>query len=220
MPLFRRIYPSVRRSDGSPVPPICRRVSAFDPRIAYEFNRVLNGSLLSQGRQPIDYGLPYPKIDFLNYLCDWRGLAAHGTKRSDLNILEPIRQSSDATEFGNRAQIFCSPDAIWALWFAILDRTRFRTTRNGCIGIGSGSKREKYYHFELPCEMKGQFPFTSGTLYLARAEDFPSRHRMPVLYFFGGEFEEWGSAGPVMPLAKIAVEPQDFPYLDQVQYCL
>lgn len=219
-PLFRRIYPFVRESEGSPVPPICRRVALVDPKIAYEFNRVFKGSLAYRAKQPIEYDFPYPKIDFLNYLCDWRGMVAHGTNIPDLTLLQPIRKGTDSTEFGNRQQIFCSPDAIWAIWFAILEKSKFRITRNGYIGIGRNTKREKYYHFELERNLKDQFPFTTGTLYLARAEDFPTRHRIRAVNFFGGDYEEWGSTEPVTPLAKILVEPQDFPYLDHVQYCI
>lgn len=220
LPLFRRIYPKVRKSEGSPVPPICRRVTPVDPGAAYAFNRLFNASLLLQARQPIEYDLPYPKLDFLNYLCDWRGLVVHGTQIPDLQILQPVRYSSDSSEFGNRRQIFATPDAIWGLWFAIVDRTRVKVMRNGCIGIGDEETREKYYHFELPRELEGEFPFTSGTLFLAKAQDFPSRHKIPMLNFFGGDFEEWGSIQEVTPLAKVQVEPQDFPYLDQVEYCL
>lgn len=219
-PLFRRIYPSVRKKEGSPVPPICRRVRLMDPKISFEFNRLFNTYLLHQAKRPIEYDLPYPKIDFINYLCDWRGLVAHGSNLPDLTLLEPVRQSTDASEFGNRQQVFASPDAIWAMWFAILDKDKFHTTRNGCIGIGSESKREKYYHFELERTLKDRFPFTTGTLYFFRADDFATRHRNRALNLFGGEIEEWGSAEPVKPIAKIRVEPQDFPYLDQVQYCI
>jgi hypothetical protein len=220
LPLFRWIYPLVRKSEGGPVPPIRRRVELVDPDAAYVFNRLFNASLLYQAKRPIEYNLPYPKIDFLNYLCDVRGLVAHGSSAPDLEMLQPIRYSTDSSEFGNRQQIFCSPDAIWAMWFAILDKNKFHTTRNGCVGIGSGLKREKYYHFELDRALKDQFPFITGTLYFARAEDFPSRHRIPALNFFGGDLEEWGSVEPVKPLAKIQVEPKDFPYLDRVQYCI
>ena len=220
LPLFRRIYPSIRRSEGSSITPICRKVDFVDPKLAYEFNRIFNTSLLLQAENPINYSLPVPKIDFLNYLCDWRRLVAHGTNMMDLDILQPVRNSTDLSEFGNRQQIFSSPDAIYAMWFAIMDRSICEKTQNGCIGIGHDQHREKYYHFELPGELEGKFPFKQGTIYLARAEAFPSRHRIPVLNFFGGEYEEWGSAEPVKPLAKITVEPADFPYLDQVQYCL
>jgi hypothetical protein len=195
-------------------------VIPVDADIAYEFNRLFNASLIHQAERPIEYSLPYPKIDFLNFLCDSRALVAHGTNLPDLKVLEPIRLGSDSTEFGNRRQIFASPDAIWALWFAILDRKKVRFTRNGCIGIGGEVQREKYYHFELPRDLKDQFPFTSGALYFARPESFPSRHRILSLNLFGGDYEEWGSAEPVTPMARIRVEPADFPYLNQVQYCI
>jgi hypothetical protein len=40
------------------------------------------------------------------------------------------------------------------------------------------------------------------------------------LDWFDAEIEEWGSAEPVIPLAKLPVTPSDFPYLDKVQYYL
>jgi hypothetical protein len=220
LPLFRLIYPFIRKSEGSPVPPIRRRVQPVDLDAAYVFDQLFNSALSSQQKLPLEYALPYPKIDFLNHVCDSRGLVAHGSNHPNLDVLKPVRYSSDSSEFGSRQQIFASPDAIWAMWFAILDRNKYHTTRNGCVGIGRGLRREKYYHFELERKLKDQFPFTAGALYFARAEDFPSRHRIPALNFFGGDFEEWGCAEPVEPLVKIQVEPKDFPYLDRVQYCI
>jgi hypothetical protein len=219
-PVFQWLYPAVRKSEGSPVPPICRRIAPVRPRHAIEFDELFNLHRGLQDLRPIEYNLPIPKLDFLNYLCDWWGLVVHGTQISDLNVLLPVRQGTDSTQFGNRKQVFCSPDAIWGMWFAILDKNKFTITRNGCVGIGSKAEREKFYHFELERDLKNHFPFTNGTLYFARAEDFPSHHLIRMLNFFGGDFEEWGSSIPVAPLAKIEVEPQDFPYLDQVQYCI
>lgn len=106
------------------------------------------------------------------------------------------------------------------MWFAILDKKVYRVTQNGCVRVGHSFKREKYYHFELSRDLQGKFPFTNGTIYLARAEDFPSRHKLAGLNFFGGDLEEWGSPEKVKPVAKMQVEPQDFPFLDKVQYCL
>lgn len=149
---------------------------------------------------------------------DWRGLVVHGSPMHDLTTLEPIRKSRDVTEFGNRTQIFCSPDAIWAMWFAILDKDKFSLTNNACVRIGSGAHREKYYHFALPRNKKEDEPFTAGMIYICRAESFPSRRVIPILQFLGGEVEEWGSEQPVQPLAKITVAPSDFPFLNQVQF--
>ena len=44
--------------------------------------------------------------------------------------------------------------------------------------------------------------------------------RFPILDWFDGVIEEWGSTEPVKPLARMRVSPQDFPYLDKVQFSL
>ena len=220
LPLFKRVYPLLRRREGSPIPPIQRRISQVDLKASYAFNRIFNASLLYQLHCPIEYDLPYPKLDFLNYLCDWRGLVAHGSHSSNLLELAPIRRSEEVSDLPYIQPVFAFPDAVMALWFAILDPKQVHATSNGCVCIGRELKREKYYHFELPSMLEGKFPFTPGTIYIARAESFPIRQKTRSLNFFGADHEQWGSESSVTPLAKITVEPQDFPYLDQVQYCL
>jgi hypothetical protein len=184
------------------------------------FDILLDTALVGDPRKPILYNLAYPKAEFLNYICDWRGFVLHGSILHDLDLLEPIRKSSDDNEFGNRQQIFCSPDAMWAMWFAILDKSKYRCTRNGSVRVGSGSRRVKYYHFELPKENAQNRPFTEGMMYIARAQDFPDKRPYPALDWFDAEIEEWGSTVPVTPLARIRVSPRDFPYLNRVQFSL
>jgi len=158
-PIFHIIYTINRRQDGAKIPPIRRRVKPAPREQSLAFDRMIDTALADGHNTLINYSLPYPKADFLNYLCDWRGFVAHGSPLHELDKLQPIRKSGDNNEFGNRQQIFCSPDAIWAMWFAILD-------------------------------------------------------------WFDGEIEEWGSTQPITPLARIRVSPQDFPYLDKVQFRL
>ncbi len=217
-PIFYLIYNLIRLGNGFQTPMLRRTVQPLTEEKRAAFDQLLDISIKRGSDLPIQYDLPYPKIDFLNYLCDWRGLVAHGSPMHELTTLEPIRKSRDNTEFGNRTQIFCSPDAIWAMWFAILDKDKFTLTNNACIRIGSGIRREKYYHFALPRNKKEEAHFTDGMLYICRAEDFPARRVIPILQFLGGEVEEWGSEQPVQPLAKITVAPSDFPFLGQVQF--
>lgn len=219
-PTFHLIYTYMRRKEGATIPPIRRKVTSVDSAHKQAFDVLLDTALVGDPRKPITYNLPYPKAEFLNYICDWRGFVAHGSPLHNLEILEPIRTSSDVTEFGNRQQIFCSPDAMWATFFAILDKSKYNQTRNGSVRVGSGIKRVKYYHFELPRKNKTDNPFTDGMLYIARAQDFPDKRPYPVLDWFDGEIEEWGSTRPVSPVARIRVAPQDFPYLNQVQFSL
>jgi len=216
--IFDVVNPLVLRMEGNPAWPVRRRVRPVEASQESAFDALLGAGLDDGG--PINYDLPYRKVEFLNYACDWRGLVAHGTQLDGLRVLEPIRLSSDSSDFGNLEQIFCSPDAIWAMWFAILDKSKAGVTRNGCVRIGEGAARVKYYHFALPAEARDRSPFTNGTIYLARAEDFPSPHNISALQVFGGDYEEWGSSVPVEPLARISVGPHDFPYLDRVLYYL
>lgn len=217
-PIFFLIYKLIRFGNGLRTPMLRRTVQIPAKEKRAAFDRLIDTAIENGSDRPIHYDLQYSKVDFLNYICDWRGLVAHGSPMHDLNNLEPIRKSRDNTEFGNRTQIFCSPDAVWAMWFAILDKDKFTLTNNACIRIGSGARREKYYHFALPRNKKEEAPFTEGMIYLCRAEDFPSRRVIPILKFLGGEAEEWGSEQPVRPLAKIAIAPSEFPFLHQVQF--
>jgi len=219
-PIFHVIYTYMRRKEGATFPPIRRNVALVEDVRKQPFDILLDTALAGDPRKPIHYNLKYPKADFLNYICDWRGFVMHGSPSHDLQTLQPIRQGRDNNEFGNRQQIFCSPDAMWAMWFAILDKSKYHLTRNGSVRVGRGPGRVKYYHFELPKINAENRPFTEGMLYIARARDFPDKRPYPVLDWFDGEIEEWGSTQPVRPLARIRVSPRDFPYLDQVKFSL
>lgn len=219
-PIFHIIYLIQRRRDGATTGPIRRRILPVTEERRIAFDSLFDSARQQGPNMLIEYGLPYPKSDFLNYLCDWRGCAMHGSPLHDLEILQPLRKSRDNNEFGNRQQIFASPDAMWALWFAILDKSKYDLTNNGCVRVGTGPRRLKYYHFELPKSNRENSPFTEGTMYIGRAEDFPDRRPFPLLDFFNAEIEEWGSTKPITPLARIKVKPEDFPYLPLVQFRL
>ena len=217
-PLFSLLYRIERRA--SPIPAIKRVVQPFSADERSAFDDLIASTLARGTNNQIDYQIPYPKVDFLNYLCDWRGYVAHGSPIRDLAILQPVRLGRDLSEFGNRQQIFCSPDGIWALWFAILDKSKIKVTENGCVRVGEGPKRIKYYHFDLPAASKNDPPFVEGMVYIAQAKEFPDHRPYPLLDWFNAEIEEWGSVNPVTPLATLAVRPEDFPYLDKVQFRL
>ncbi|MCI0551858.1 MAG: hypothetical protein L0287_12960 [Anaerolineae bacterium] len=214
-PIFHLIYTASVK-----YPLIRRKVMRLNEARKQVFDDLLEEALAGNPHDPMNYELPFPKFEFLNYICDWRGFVLHGSPLHDLEVLQPIRKSGDDNEFGNRQQIFASPDAIWAMWFAILDKDKFNLTNNGCVRVGRGDRRIKYYHFQLPKINREIHPFTEGMIYIARAEDFPDKRPYPILDWFNGEIEEWGSTQPVSPLARIRVLPQDFPYLDKVQFSL
>ena len=218
-PLFHLIYLVNRRMEGG-TSPIRRVIRPVDEEKRSAFDQLFDSALRRGPNALIDYDLPYSKSDFLNYLCDWRGYVMHGSPLPDLDVLAPVRKSRDNNEFGNRQQIFGSPDAMWAMWFAILDKRKYNLTNNGCVRVGLGAQRVKYYHFELPKSNKENKPFIEGMIYIIRTEDFPEKRPFPLLDHFNAEIEEWGSTNPITPLARIKVRPKDFPYLDRVQFRL
>lgn len=217
-PLFDLLYRQTRGSLA--ISPLCRAVRPVGAETQQVFDDHLRAASINNGRRQIDYQLPYPKSDFLNYLCDWKGYVAHGSPLMNLERLEPVRLGTDTNEFGNRRQVFGSPDAMWAMWFAILDKSKVSKTDNGCVRVGQGEGRVKYYHFELPRESGSAPPFVEGMIYLARPEDFPDHRSDDQLRWFDAEIEEWGSLGPVTPVLRIMVKPQEFPYLHLVKYRL
>lgn len=219
--VFEYLYRLNRFAQSRRFSLIKRKKVDYAPELVAPFENLWQETLACGVNARIEYHLPFPKIDFLHYLCDHLGYAAHGTNNLNLDVLEPIRRSTDASEFGNRQQIFCSLDAAWAMWFAILDKRQFRTTRNGCVRVDLNQEEWiKFYHFELERHFRGKPPFTAGMIYIVLREDFPSHHQMKTLAFFGAAYEEWGSREPVTPQASIPVEPEDFPYLDQVAFCI
>jgi hypothetical protein len=163
---------------GSPIRRVIRPVEEEKRSV---FDSLFDSALHRGPNAFIDYDLPDSKSDLLNYLCDWRGYVMHGSPLHDLDLLAPVRKSRDNHEFGNRQQIFGSPDAMWAMWFAILDKSKVKLTNNGCVRLGRGPQRVKYYHFELPKSNEENKPFGQGMIYIACGEDFPDKRPFPLL---------------------------------------
>jgi hypothetical protein len=57
-------------------------------------------------------------------------------------------------------------------------------------------------------------------VYIAQASDFTHHRHFPLLDWFDAEIEEWGSVESVTTLVRLQVTPEDFPYLDKVQFPL
>lgn len=153
--------------------------------------------------------LPLPKWRFLAYLCDHKGLLAHGSDRTDLTELIPVaKQRGDLTEFGNATQIFATPDALWAMWFALLNRNmKYGGTANGCTRHEDEDGRVyKTYWFSVAHEnITEDQPLTDGMVYLVRPDSFLDKNG-----------EEWGSKVTVAPIAKLSVSPDDWPLANAI----
>jgi hypothetical protein len=166
----------------------------------------------------IDYPLLAPKWQFLSYLCEHREVVLHGSGQPDILEFEP-RQSNDVSEFGNRRAIYAASDGIWPIYFAVMDRDRGVTSLvNSCARvIGSyGSRSEPYYFFSINADALSRRPWRRGTIYLLPRQSFEPQAPRP---YRGLQLDvaQWASLVPVRALARLPVEPEDFPFLEQIR---
>lgn len=189
------------------------------PRPAFELTeyRAAFDALLAQPWNPagIEYTLDAPKWAFLCYAAEERGLALHGSLNPDITEFEP-RQSNDLREFGAQKAVYAASDGIWPMYFAIMDRARYSdmTIINACIQLElpDGVRLPSLYFFSVPKRLVELYPYTNGWVYLLPKESFIADQPMPF-----GEIKvhpsQLASLIAVKPLAKLAITPEDFPFL-------
>jgi len=91
------------------------------PEAARAFDRLYDAACAQGPAAQIAYDLPYPKYLFLEYLSVTRGLLFHGSNNRAIDVLRPIRFSTDSSEFGSQDAVYASQDPLWAMYFALLD---------------------------------------------------------------------------------------------------
>jgi hypothetical protein len=196
-----------------PVPPRPAPVLTLDTQKLDAFESLfLQTRRLGPGAA-IDYNITYPKHEFLRYLVDRKPILLHGSNYSDLNVLLPVRFSTDARAAMNRETVFAAADGILPMFFAILDRENYvGTISNGAYRLpdATGSATNHYF-FSLNAEMLKLGPFRRGWIYLLPKDKFKL-----AADGYGVVLEEWISKEPVQVLAKLSISPEDFPLLDAI----
>lgn len=166
----------------------------------------------------INYHLPYPKWQFLTYLCEMHELVLHGSQNQNIGTVEP-RQAIDKKAFSNQHAIYATTDGIWVIYFAILDRQRYpeMSLFNSCLQarIVAEQLSDPLYFFSITNSVLIQKPWCEGTIYILPRGHFQQEAPQQVQ---GVEivFPHWISSVPAEPVAKLGVGPQDFPFLDQI----
>ena len=166
----------------------------------------------------IDYTLSVPKWQFLNYLTDHKEILLHGSRDPDIGAFEP-RQATDAYAFGNQRAVYAASDGLWALYYALINTHKHKgiSRLNACFRCErSGGLGEPYYFFSLNFEVLADEPWRPGVVYLLPRETFVQE---PPKVWRGTmtRSAQWASPVAVGPLAKLRVEPEDFPFLSEVR---
>ncbi len=190
--------------------------ASWEPDILDSFERLYKEAVEEGTGRAIEYALSAPKWQFLCYLCDHKPILLHGSGNPEIQEFEP-RKANDVSEFGDRRAVYAASDGIWAMFFAIVDRERQVTSlTNSCFRVvGPGEESGRYYFFSINEDALPHEPWRSGTVYLLPRAWFEQE---PNLQYRGMEIEvdHWASPVAVRPLAKLAVEPADFPFLSQI----
>ncbi len=192
---------------------------SITPEAAQAFDRLYDAAVEQGPGAKIDYTLPYPKYLFLEHLAAARGVLFHGSNNRAIDVLRPIRFTTDSSEFGNQAAIYATQDPLWAMFFAVLDKTGLLGTSNGAIQVvdQSGALIRRYY-FTLEANNLRNKPGTPGAMYILPGEGFEPDPQMvgTTAGPYTVQVTHWIYRGERTPTARLDVEPQDFPYLDQI----
>jgi hypothetical protein len=174
--------------------------------------------VLDRGTSPvIDTELPGPKWQFLCHLADELGLVLHGSGRPDITVFEP-RQAEDLRAFGNQEAVYAAGDGVWAMFFAVVNRRHVRSVMNACVRLAGpgGEIGPPLYVFSISRSAKRQEAWRQGTVYVLPRDSFTLQPPIRI-----GECEvqipQLASFVPVRPLARITVDPSDFPFLGEVR---
>lgn len=173
--------------------------------------------VVQQGRgEVLPYDLAMPKWQFLSLLVDTTPVLLHGSSNPDISEFRASRPV-DVDEFSSQHAVYAASDGVWPIYFAVVDRTRVGSLLNACFSLVDGEEKggPRYYFFSIEQAALASRPWRSGTIYVLPRRSFvpqpPGRiggHRVRV--------QQWASAEPVRPLARLPVGPADFPLLGSV----
>ena len=182
-----------------------------------QFERLYAAMIGREDAPELVYDLAAPKWTFLNWLCENKHVLLHGSANPSIAVFEP-RQSNDVHEFGNRRAVYAASDGIWPVYFAIVDRERVTSLLNGCFRVRDAASGgyEYLYYFSVDRDALPHHPWRNGMIYILSRESF---ERQEPMEWMGMQVEvmQWASPVAVRPIARLAVAPEDFPFLHQVE---
>jgi hypothetical protein len=163
------------------------------------FDQLLREVDESDGRA-LRYETAAPKYEFLRYLLEHRQVLLHGTGDPAVECFEPRRQTDYDNEW--TTAVFATNDPIWPIFFAVVNRPVARSLVNAC------SRRwvQSHYYFSIGMDPMSPDAWRDGWIYVLPRETF-TPHRAG---------SEWLSAVAIRPLARLFVQPRDFPFLSEV----
>jgi hypothetical protein len=167
---------------------------------------------------PIVHARGVTPWQFLAALAEPREIAFHGTGDPNIESFAP-REPIDFAPFGHQNAVFATTDPIWAMYYAIVDRDRYRLTlNNGCIRLmdAEGRPGVPHYYFSITDDALSEEPWRTGYVYFLPAETFVAQ---PADTYAGriARVPQLASPVAVTPFARLRVSPGDFPFLAEIR---
>ena len=164
----------------------------------------------------IEYDLPYPKHEFIQYVIARDIIIFHGSNYDNIEIFAPVRKSyelHDETGRGNLQAVYGTHDGLWSMFFAIVDRPNLRgSIRNGVMYFrNQAGESLAMYNFSVNQDQLPEKPWRQGTLYFLPRNTF-----VQLKLTENSLANEWASEQEVKPHAKLRIDPEDFPFLEKV----
>jgi hypothetical protein len=144
----------------------------------------------------IVYALPQPKWWFLHHLAR-SGYVLHGSNEPAIDEFE-TRTNFDAHNVRRLDAVWATDDAIWPIYFAVVNRPVARSYINWCEHHPGRAR----YLFSIGSDPRDDASWTTGTIYVLSRETFEPTP----------ESRELTSVVPVRPRARLVVGPHDFPF--------
>jgi len=142
------------------------------------------------------YELPQPKWWFLHHLVR-SGYVLHGSNEPAIDEFR-TRENFDAHNVRKVEGVWASDDAIWPMYFAVVNRPVAQSYINWCEHV----PRKSRYLFSIGSDPKDARSWTDGTVYVLDAGPFEPTPGSRELV----------SRVPVRPRARLQIAPEDFPF--------
>jgi hypothetical protein len=180
------------------------------------FQSLLDEILARSEGGAVAYHLPYPKYELVQYGMAQEVFIFHGSNNRTIEVFTPTRTSVelyDRRGIGNQQAVYGTHDGLWSMFFAVVDRARLRgSIRNGVTYFHNrAGEMLAMYNFSINQEQLPEKPWTSGALYFLPRSEFKRQMLSEHAYA-----NEWTCPDEVRPLARLDVDPEDFPFLDQI----
>ena len=144
----------------------------------------------------VAYDLPWPKWWFLHRVVQ-RGFVLHGSNERAIEEFR-TRENFDAHNVRRVEGVWASDDAVWPMYFAVVNRPVAQSYINWCEHVPGKSR----YLFSIGSDPRDEASWTEGTVYILDAGPFEPTPGSRELV----------SRVPVRPRARLRVSPDEFPF--------